>query len=244
MKRQLMLVLVGLIAFGLGSNSYAQSQSRQQMFDEIAAKRKELSVLEQQFLDVSESDRNAFAELLSAPNTGLVRLLPRELFDGEAYKKVQNTITLKGGGTFYSFVRLTHDYGAGSDISLDHNQLSVGFAGFDFGMLLKIDDVSLQELSSDYPYVVPLVKYEPPTAESAVRNEQRRFSNGTNLEGLAVKSSAPLEINATYLLRSISYSRSDVLVGLKVIRKDSDGSVIIAWRLLKKFTAPEVAQKN
>jgi hypothetical protein len=53
----------------------------------------------------------------------------------------------------------------------------------------------------------------------------------------------PVEVNATYLLRSISYRDSDILVGLKVIRRDSDGSVVLAWKLLKKFKAPEVDRR-
>ena len=51
-----------------------------------------------------------------------------------------------------------------------------------------------------------------------------------------------MELNATYLLRSISYSRADILVALQVVRKDSDGSMIIAWKLLKSFATPEVAR--
>jgi hypothetical protein len=52
----------------------------------------------------------------------------------------------------------------------------------------------------------------------------------------------PAEIGATYILRSISYDRSDLLAALKVVRQDTDGSLIIAWKLLKKFPKPELAR--
>jgi len=45
----------------------------------------------------------------------------------------------------------------------------------------------------------------------------------------------PIQMNTTYLLRSISYGRSDVVVAFRVVRQDTDASVTIAWKLLKKF---------
>jgi hypothetical protein len=63
--------------------------------------------------------------------------------------------------------------------------------------------------------------------------------DGTVLDGINVKASVPVEVDSSYLLRSISYDRSDVLVGFKVVRKDSDGSLVIAWKLLNKFAVPK-----
>ena len=240
MKRDLMLFLALLIASGFNSGAVAQTKTREQLRHEIESKRSELIALEKQFLAVPEADRTAFADLLAEPNTGLIRLLPREIFDSETYKKNNKTITMRGGGAYYSFVRLTHEYGFGSDIELNHDQFLVGFAGYDYGMLLKIGDVSLQDLSAEYPDAAPFIRYSPPTYEEAIRNEQRAFTLGTVIDGLSLKTRVPVEVNATYLLRSISYRDSDILVGLKVIRRDSDGSVVLAWKLLKKFKAPKV----
>ena len=243
MKRHLMLFLTVLISSGLNSGAIAQTKTREQLRDEIQSKRRELIALEKQFLSVSEADRTACDDLLAEPNTGLIRLLPREIFDSDSYKENKKTITMRGGGAYYSFVRLTHEYNFGSDIELDHDQFSVGFAGYDYGMLLKIHDVSLQDLSAEYPYAAPLIRYSPATYEEAIRNEQRAFAQGTVIDGLSLKRTVPVEVNATYLLRSISYRDSDILVAFKVIRRDSDGSVVLAWKLLKKFKAPEVDRR-
>jgi hypothetical protein len=86
--------------------------------------------------------------------------------------------------------------------------------------------------------------YLPPKAEAAIRREQTRFGLGTTIDEITLRSSAPVEIGATYLLRSISYDRSDILVGLKVVRKDSDGSLIIAWKLLNKFSTPKLVREK
>jgi hypothetical protein len=149
---------------------------------------------------------------------------------------------MRGAGAYYSFVRLTHEYGFGSDISLDHDKLLVGFAGFDYGMIVQVIDQSLDDLSTDNPWARPLMDYSPPKAESEIRREQTRFGLGATIDDVTLRSSAPIEIGGTYLLRSISYDSSDILVGLKVVRKDSDGSVVIAWKLLNKFPAPKAVR--
>ena len=56
------------------------------------------------------------------------------------------------------------------------------------------------------------------------------------------KRNVPVKEGATYLLRSINYGKSDVLVGLHVLRKDTDGSVIIAWKLLKRYPVPQLGK--
>jgi hypothetical protein len=60
------------------------------------------------------------------------------------------------------------------------------------------------------------------------------------MDGALYRSRLPLEIGATYLLRSIVYRESDVLVAFRTVREDTDGSVIIAWKLLKKYPVPEL----
>lgn len=56
------------------------------------------------------------------------------------------------------------------------------------------------------------------------------------------KRSLAVEVGASYLLRSINYRVSDVLVAFKVVRKDADGSIIVAWKLFQKYPVPQLAQ--
>lgn len=58
-----------------------------------------------------------------------------------------------------------------------------------------------------------------------------------------LRSSLPARVNDTYLLRSISYSESDTLVAFRVVRQDEDGSLIIAWKLLKQYPPPDLADR-
>ena len=227
---------------GLSIAVSAQSESRDQVLSQIEAKRAELAALEKKFLSPSEEDQAASAEFLKQPDTGLVRLLPRETYDQFPDKPAK--LMIRGGGAYYSFTRLTHEYGYGSDIELDSNYLSVGFAGADYGMVQKVGDVALEEISIDLPNSRFISTYKPPTLEPEVRSEQRRFSVGALVDDTLYKNRVRVETNATYLLRSISFDRTDVLVAFRVVRKDTDGSVIILWRLLKKYPKPELARNN
>ena len=245
MKRHLMLVFTVVLVSAFNQTSSAQqAKTREQLLDDIAAKRVQLSALEEQFLGVSDADRTAYADLLALPDTGLIRLLPREIFDSEVYKKNKGTITMRGGGAYYSFVKKTHEYGYGSDIELDHDYLSVGFAGYDFGMILKLNDVPLKDLTAQHVEAATLINYEVPTNEPEIRREQMRFGTGAVIDGFAISRRVPAEVGATYLLRSIDYDTSDVLVAIKVVRKDGDGSLIIAWKLLKNLPTPHPSRDS
>jgi len=242
MKRTLALLSAIGITLILGHSTYSQTLSRGEIRKQIELKRAELQALEEQFLSPTEADREASATLLSQPDSGILRLLPRETFDSEVYRKVTKTLTLRGGGAYYSFARLTHEYGYGSDLELNSGYLSVGFAGCDYGMLLKLGPVQLADVTVEYPGVKYLATYETPASEPEARIEQRRFMAGSEIDGAIFKTRVPLEADSSYILRSINFEMSDVLVAFQVVRKDDDGSAIIAWRLLKKYGKPTLTR--
>lgn len=245
MKHSLTTVLLLIIAISFTcSYSFAQSASREDLLREIQAKRADLQQLEKQFLAPTAEDQGAHAEFLSQPDTGLIRLLPRQVYDSEVYKKNNKTLTLRGAGAYYSFTRLTHEYGYGSDIGLDSDHLSVGFAGADYGILINLGDVPLSELTLEDPRVRFMSGYTPPSKEPDARLEARQFQSGVTVDYVGYRSRLPVAVYGTYLLRSIGYSTSDVLVAFKVVREDSDGSVILAWKLLKKYPVPQLARGN
>jgi hypothetical protein len=222
--------------------AFGQTPSRAEVLSEMETKRAELAKLETQFLSPSAEDRAAYAEFLAQPDTGLIRLLPREKFD--SFPNKSSALTIRGGGAYYSFVRLTHEYGYGSDIELSSGYLSVGFAGADYGMLIKLDEARLEDISSELPGVAFLAKYKAVTTEPEARIEQRRFRTGTVIDGVTYKERVPVEAGATYVLRSIDFDTSDVLVAFRVVRQDTDGSLIIAWRMLEKYPTPRLARNN
>jgi hypothetical protein len=219
-----------LACLSVAAQTPAQAQSRDDVIKEIEAKRAEIAALEKTVLAVAETDREEFAAFLTQPRTELIRLLPREKYD-------RKLMTI-GGGAYYSFVRSTHEYGQGSDISLEQGQLGVGFAGADYGMLLNVGDMSLDQVTPEFLAARALLEYTPPTREPEVRAEYRKLWQGIELGGFTFKSRVPAKVANTYLLRSISVDRSDIVVAFRVVRKDTDGSIILVSKVLKTFPKP------
>ncbi len=147
-------------------------------------------------------------------------------------------LAINGGGAYYSFVRKTHEYGQGSDISLERGELKVGFAGADYGMFLNLGDISLDQVTSDHAATRALLNYTPPLKEADVRAEYQKLWQGIELTDFNFKSRVQPSVSNTYLLRSISPERSDILVAFRIVRKDTDDSLILVFKVLKNFPKP------
>ena len=197
--------------------------------ESVNYRRSEPRVMKKGVLAPSQADIEAHKGFLAQKNTGLIRLLQRGSYD----------IKLRGGGAYYSFYDQTHEYGYGSDISLDSGLISTGFAGADFGMFTNLGDVAIASLNFEDGRVGYLADYKPPVKEQDARQEFRKITKGFTRYGMLYGRYAVPEVDCTYLLRSVNYDRSDVLVAFRVTRIDSsDDSIIIAWKLLKKYSTP------
>ena len=221
----------------------AQTQSRDDLIREIGSKRTELLRLEKTFLSPSEDDRATYASFLSQPDTGLIRLLPREKYDADVKNENKFKLTVRGGGAYYSFVRLTHEYGYGSDISLYDGWLSTGFAGANYGIMTTLGNTPLENITAETPTVQFLATHTPPSEEPKARIEQTKWGKGEMIDGISYAERLRMGTNTTYLLRSIDYDTSDVLVAFRVVRIDTDGSAIILWKRLQTYPVPKLARK-
>jgi hypothetical protein len=219
-----------LLAFLL-TGAAAQSQDRSKLEKKIESLIEKLKSKEQEFLAPASEDQVAFAAFLRQPDTGLLRLLPREKYDGK--------LLTSGGGAYYSFTRLAHEYGLGSDINLEQNRLKVGFVGADFGFLTRLGDVSIETVSLQHPGVQYLAAFNAPSKDAEAREEYRRGHPGFDVGGFTYANHLPALANSAYALRSISYRNSDVLVVFRVVRQDSDGSLVLLWKILKRFPVPQ-----
>ena len=200
-------------------------------------------------------DRARYAAFLTQPDAGLMRLLPRTF--NQPQKSANGVMIDAGtardtkgskGGSYFSFSFLSHEYGYGSDLELSTTlrfngstplpplyEFAVGFAGADYGMMTNIDEVELEKITAEDPRTHFVLAYEPPRSEPTARCEALAFRKGVSVDGQFYQRSLPVQVNATYLLRSINYGVSDVAVAFHVARQDSDGSVTLAWKLLKHF---------
>lgn len=212
------------------------AQTRDDLLKQIEAKRAELAALHKLITEPSEEDRAVYADFLKQTDTGLIRILPRETYG-------YDVVGMRGGGSYYSFTKRSHEYSGTSDISLEQGVLrSGGFAGANYGMLTTLGDVPLENVSLETAAAQILASHTPATEEPQARVEQRRTSEGTVINGTSFKNHMPLKVNSTYLVRAINYHGSDALVALRVVRIDNDNSAVIIWKLLKKYPIPYLAR--
>jgi len=235
--KKILIATVSLLALTLSAlTASAQTRSREDILKEIKTKRADLVKLEKALLLTSEEDQAAYASFLKQPDTGLIRLLPREDYDCKIVSSVP------GGGSYYSFTERSNEYGQ-SDLGLEQGYLKTGFAGADYGILTMLGDVPLESVSLETTATNILAVHQPAADEPQARIEQRRWSDGTIVDETTIfKDRLPLKANSTYLLRAILYNSHDCLVAFRVVRIDSDGSAIILWKLLKKYPKPYLAR--
>ena len=176
-------------------------------------------------LSPSKEDYAKYADFLKQPDTGLIRLLPRETYDGK--------LKIRGGGAYYSFARRDHEYNYGSDIELSRSSLSVGFAGGDYGFFTMLGNMPIAQVGLDTPGVPYMASYQPG------RMDYRIFHRGVMDGDFQYIKHVPVHVGSTYALRSLNEGKTDVLVAFQIDRQDEDGSIIVPWKLLKLFPAPE-----
>jgi hypothetical protein len=71
-----------------------------------------------------------------------------------------------------------------------------------------------------------------------------RAASGFQIGESKYKNRLPPVVDQTYALRSINYGTSDILVAFRVARKnETDGSLIIVWKELKRFPKPELKRE-
>jgi len=218
---------------GMGRNNPIQDLRNLTVGGGTGPTHRESRVLSKGPLAPASEDRDAFRDFLRDKHSGLMRLMPREKYDFETYH-VPRTIKIRGGGAYYSFAHLSHEYGYGSDIELERDNLSVGFAGADYGIMQNLGDVPLAEITLGDSRTSVLANYRAPTNEALARSARMRLGRGIIINGEFYQPKLPLVVNNTYLLRSINFGETDVLVAFRVIRKDQDGSATILWKLLKQ----------
>lgn len=225
------IVRVFIFVLCLVSILPAQELSREQKLQKISELNNQIKILENSIILPDTADIKKARE----QGFDAFRLMPREKYD--------HILTTNGGGAFYSFSRKASEYGQGSDISLEQDYLSVGFAGADYGFIFDLGDVPLANVSKETKEASFLVDYKPPTNEPDIRREQRRARN-YEADGVTYEARVPVYKGHAYILRSIVFDRWDILVALKIYRKDSDGSLIIFWKLLEDFDVPRIKRSN
>jgi hypothetical protein len=197
--------------------------------------------------EVPDQIAKQFLEVSSQPDAGVVRL---QVPSADDLVNKQREAISRGGGTYYSFVRRTNEYGYGSDIEYTSGMFKTGFAGADYGFFLYLGSHTAEDFiklgSEPPPSWLPedriaawnyMWSYRPPTDIKEVRLEQAK-SRGFVVDGARLSETVGVGAGSLYLLRSINIDHSDILVAIYCVNILSDRSIIILYRILKQFDTP------
>jgi hypothetical protein len=205
-----------------------------------------LNAKERMLLATHPEDQEKYAEFLRRPGTGLFRLLPiesRSIVTVEALESGAGILPIMGRGAYYSYSKLRHELDDWSEIALLNETFQVGFARKSLGLMGLLGDVPLEAVTLDTMGVGYLHKLVPP-AEYQEMVEQSDKNVGPLYAGENTYSSImAVRHDNTYVLRSTTYGKADILVAFRVIRQDADGSLHILWKKLASYTVPTLTGK-
>jgi len=206
--------------------------------------------LEKQLLAPSPEDEQQFAEFLRLPDTGIIKMFP------PGRRRVVSIADLASGrrpgfgayACMYSFTKEKHGNGlhgyvdprlGWAELRLFNGKFVTGFTGESLGVLVALGDVPLETITPETYGVEGLADIIPPADYFEAASLSRRNRAGFALERFRYGSSLPATLNATYVLRSTSNKRADVLVGFRVVRLDDNGRLTLIWRKLKVYPKPD-----
>ena len=222
-----MRYVLGLFIFSLFfvSLSNAQEISREQKYQKIVDLNAQVKDSINEYLSPDAADLNEAAK----SGFEVFRIIPRG--------KINEKVGVRGGGAYYSFTTKSHDYDSKPQIGLEQDNLKVGFYGANYGFIKDLGDLPLASVDRQSYAVNFLADYKPPTEMIEIRSEQSK-AHDYQTNGINYKSRLPAIVGNTYILRAINYEEADALVAFKIHRKDTDGSLIIFWKMLKEFEKP------
>jgi hypothetical protein len=121
-------------------------------------------------------------------------------------------------------------------ITLLRGDLKVG-GGFDYGFFMDLGQRDLRTVAKTIPEAEYFLSYQAPKLESEIRDEIEKLKN-LKVAGVTLESTVPVKLGHTYLLRSIRFDWSDILVVFNIVETFPDGSVTILWKKLAEFEMP------
>jgi len=215
----------------------------------------EPNTLEKKLLEPSTEDGQQFADFLRLSDTGLIRMYP------PGRRRVVSLADLATGrrpgfgayASLYSFSKQKHGNGLNGyvdprlgwgELRLINSRFITGFTGEALGVLVALGDVPLEIVTPETYGVDGLNNITPPADYFEAASLSRRNRAGFALERFRYGSSLPVAPNMTYVLRSTSNKRADVLVGFRVVRVDDGGGVTLLWRKLKTYPKPSWKRRS
>ncbi len=205
---------------------------------------------EKKLLTPENDDLQAFANLLSQPDTGLIRIYPAARSRAISVDQLESGQRpgFRSFASTYSFSKKKHGHGlqgyvdprlGWAEIRLtESGMLITGITGSSIGVLVSLGDVALESVTANTRGVLEIADFKPPLNSDQERHLTSLSRAGFKLNGFGYRAYLPAAVDTTYALRSISNKRADVLVAFRIVREHDDGSLTLLWKKLKSHPKP------
>ena len=220
-----------------------------------------LSDRDKELISIDPEDEAKYSDFLKLSDAGFVRF-----HDSEQCNESRNIVYsggscpsgVTGKATAFSFRKEIYTVSVFSDIQRAADKIRI--AGINqLGFIANLGDVELISLDLQSPGIKELAAFEPSTDIKEIQYQHNLARNGFRVGKYVYKAEMPIEVNKTYVLRSIAYDgkayrtfgdrkinifdgdeRKDVIVIFRVIRKFDDGSYGILWKELRSQDSPTI----
>jgi hypothetical protein len=217
--------------------------------------------------DVDLQEKQTYRQFLSMPGRGIFRVLPHQAYL-RPLNTVENR-SQKNILDRYPFPVLGKSKGnftPNLPLHIVKGKFQLLSGGLDYGLIAEIGDVSLEDLDVNLQTVDAkkrdiLVNYQPPSKLGELLTEKRKIITGKHKN-----SNVDAKLNNTYLVRNLQFQlpeviaknqiisrkqrryidqflqmqSSDVIVAFKPVRRHSDGSYTVIWRVLQQLKDPTI----
>jgi hypothetical protein len=218
--------------------------------------------------DVDLQEKQTYRKLLLMPNTGIFRVLPHQAYlrplntvENRSQKNLLERYP------FPILAEPKGNFTPNLPLQIVKGKFQLLSQGVDYSFMVDIGDIPLEDLDANLRTVNAqkrnnLVNYQPPSKLSALLVERRKIITGKhknlNFNNVDAK------LNHTYLVRNLQFQlpeiiannqvlsrkqrryidqllqmqSSDVIVAFRPVRRHSDGSYTVIWRVLQQFKDP------
>lgn len=186
-----------------------------------------------------------YSQFLKQNKTGIFKIFPfldcnLKLID-VIDENCLNTVQAIGNGSVYSFTKESNLLDSWAEIVLSKNSLGVPYRKNLLGVIKALGDISLDKVDINSPQISGIKNIIPPNSIKVL--EETRKS-------LSVKE--PAIVGNTYILRIMHFSEpnplgnrrndsTDLLLALKIIRKENNGSLTIIWKEIENKKTPKLS---
>lgn len=210
---------------------------------------------EKKLLAPAAADLQTFANFIGSPDSGIVRIFPAGPWRVVSLDQLESRQTpeFKHFASRYSFTKTKHgqalqgyvDPGLGwAELKFEADMLTTAFTRSSVGLLVSLGNLPIETITATTPGAAAIDEFAGPRDHQEERNYILACREGFELNGFVYRASLPATVNTTYVLRSISNKRADVLVALRIVRVDENGSLTLIWRKLKTNPKPSWKRKK